>query len=44
MKKNDANVHIVINSDLKKKLQEEAFEKGVPLSTYIRMIISERGK
>ena len=42
--KNDTNLHIPVSKDLKEKLQKEAFEKGLTLSTYVRMILIERGK
>lgn len=37
-------IYIRIDSDLKAKLQEEAEEKGLSLSAYVRMILIERGK
>ena len=33
-----------MDEDLKKELEEEAKEKGLPLSYYIRMILLERNK
>lgn len=33
-----------IGDELKKKLQEEAKEKGLSLTAYIRMILLERNK
>ena len=33
-----------IDDNLKKQLQEEAREKGLSLTAYIRMILLERGK
>lgn len=37
-------IHIKISEELKKKLQQEADEKEIPLATYIRLIIAERNK
>lgn len=37
-------IYLRIDNDLKKKLQEEAEEKGLSLSAYVRMILIERGK
>ena len=37
-------IHIKINDDLKKQLENEAKEKGLSLASYIRMILLERGK
>lgn len=39
---NNKVVHITIDSDLKKQLQEEAKAKGLSLNSYIRMILIER--
>ena len=33
-----------IDEDLKKELQKEAKERGLPLASYIRMILIERNK
>ena len=37
-------IHLVINEDLKSKLQEEAKEKNLSLNAYIRLILSSRKK
>ena len=37
-------IHIVINDEFKKKLQEEAKEKNISLNAYIRLILSNRVK
>lgn len=37
-------LHIKVDDNLKKQLQNEANEKGLSLSSYIRMILIERGK
>lgn len=37
-------IYLRIDNDLKKQLQEEAKQKGLTLSAYIRLIVSERGK
>jgi antitoxin component of RelBE/YafQ-DinJ toxin-antitoxin module len=37
-------IYLRIDDDLKKQLQEEAKQKGLTLSAYIRLIISERVK
>ena len=37
-------IHIVINEELKKQLQEEAKEKDISLNAYIRLILSSRKK
>lgn len=42
MKKN--YIHLVINEDLKNKLQEEAREKCLSLNAYIRLILASRKK
>ena len=45
MKIKDQNViHINIDGDLKKKLSDEATQKGLSLNAYVRMILIERGK
>lgn len=36
-------IHIKVEDSLKKQLQIEASEKGLSLSSYIRMILLERG-
>ena len=42
MKKNF--IHLVVNDELKKQLQEEAKEKNISLNAYIRLILSCRQK
>ena len=42
MKKEKETVHVYIETDLKKQLTKEAEEKGLKLSSYIRMIIFSR--
>ena len=37
-------LHITINEELKKKLEEEAKLKGLTLTSYIRMLLIERKK
>jgi antitoxin component of RelBE/YafQ-DinJ toxin-antitoxin module len=37
-------IYLRIDDDLKKQLQEEAKQKGLTLSAYIRLIVSERAK
>jgi antitoxin component of RelBE/YafQ-DinJ toxin-antitoxin module len=37
-------LHIKIDDDLKKQLEQEAKEKGLSLNAYIRMLLIERGK
>lgn len=37
-------LHITISNEQKKKMQEEAKSKGLSLSAYIRLILSERNK
>ena len=37
-------IYLRIDDDLKKQLQEEAKQKGLTLSAYIRLIVSERWK
>ena len=37
-------IYLRIDDDLKKQLQEEAKQKGLTLSAYIRLIVSERDK
>lgn len=37
-------LHIKIDDDLKRKLEEEARQKGLSLNAYIRMLLIERGK
>lgn len=45
MKIKEQNViHIIIDGDLKKKLSDEATQKGLSLNAYVRMILIERGK
>ena len=35
-------IHIKVDDDLKKQLQSEASEKGLSLSSYIRLIVIGR--
>lgn len=37
-------LHITIDEDLKKQLEEEAKSKGLSLNAYIRMLLIERKK
>ena len=37
-------IHITIDDGLKKELQKEAQEKGLSLTSYIRMLLKERDK
>lgn len=37
-------LHIKIDDDLKRQLEEEAKTKGLSLNAYIRMLLIERGK
>lgn len=37
-------LHIKIDDDLKRKLEEEARQKGLSLNAYIRMLLIERDK
>jgi predicted HicB family RNase H-like nuclease len=37
-------LHIKIDDDLKKQLEQEAREKGLSLNSYVRMLLIERGK
>ena len=37
-------LHIAIDEELKKQLEEEAKLKGLTLTTYIRMLLIERKK
>lgn len=37
-------IHIKIDDDLKRQLEEEAKAKGLSLNAYIRMLLIERGK
>lgn len=37
-------IHIKIDDELKKELQQEAQEKGLSLTSYIRMLLKERNK
>ena len=37
-------IHIKIDDNLKKELNNEAKAKGLSLNAYIRMILIERGK
>lgn len=37
-------LHIKIDDDLKRQLEEEAKAKGLSLNAYIRMLLIERGK
>ena len=38
------NVHILLDDDLKKQLEDESKKKGLSLNSYIRMLLIERGK
>lgn len=40
----NANLHITVTEEVKKQLEKEACEKGLTLSMYVRMILSEREK
>lgn len=44
MNKKDAIVQITVTQDAKEQLIKEANEKGLSLSSYIRLIINERNK
>ena len=44
MKNTEAHLHITMTEKLKKELEKEAIEKGLTLSMYVRMLLSERGK
>lgn len=37
-------MHLNIDDELKKELQKEAQEKGLSLTSYIRMLLKERNK
>ena len=37
-------IHLKLDNVLKEQLRKEAAEKGLPLETYIRLILIERGK
>lgn len=37
-------IHITISDILKKELEKEAESKGLSLSAYVRMILTERNK
>ena len=37
-------IHIKVDEDLKKQLEEEARAKGLSLNAYIRMLLIERNK
>lgn len=37
-------IHIKIDDDLKRQLEEEAKAKGLSLNAYIRMLLIERNK
>ena len=37
-------LHIQVEEDLKKKLEDEAKQKGLSLNSYVRMLLIERGK
>lgn len=37
-------LHIQIDSELKKQLEEESKKKGLSLNSYIRMLLIERKK
>ena len=40
----DKVLHITVDKDLKKQLNDEAKAKGLSLNAYIRMILIERDK
>lgn len=44
MKNNSACLHIMVSEDLKQKLEEEAYKRGLNLSTFVRMILIESFK
>ena len=37
-------IHLRLDENLKKQLEDEAKEKGLSLTAYIRMLLIERGK
>lgn len=37
-------LHIMVNENLKRELNQEAKAKGLSLNAYIRMLLIERGK
>lgn len=37
-------LHIKIDDDLKKQLEDEAKQKGLSLNAYVRMLLIERNK
>ena len=37
-------LHIKIDNNLKRELEEEARQKGLSLNAYVRMLLIERGK
>jgi len=37
-------LHIKIDDNLKRELEEEARQKGLSLNAYVRMLLIERGK
>lgn len=37
-------IHIKIKEELRKKLRDEAEEKGISLNAYVNLIFSERNK
>lgn len=41
---NDANIIFKISSEYKKQLKKEAEQKGLTLSSYIKMILDGRNK
>lgn len=41
---NKKYIHVQVETDLKKKLENEAKQKGLSLNAYIRMLLIERGK
>ena len=39
--KNTEHLHITLTEDLKRRLEELAYEKGFNLSTYVRQVLIE---
>ena len=37
-------IHLLLEEELKKQLQEESSQKGLSLNAYIRMLLIERSK
>ncbi len=44
MRKNNADLHLQIPAELRQKLEEEAFKKGLNLSNLVRLILIESFK